>query len=254
MLRFLAPVGLLAAALLYFGGFFSSSYSRDVERPVQEVMASLEGLDVRKEPGSPGTDPSRSGGVLPDFKLEREPGKMTWLVMAGDKVATRMIATLEPIKDGTATRITASVERGDAPDDVTSPAFRSEKITLGLFAAALETQVNKLTMAWGAHCDELMEQLLNGGPAPGSDDRSSLGAAIGSTSRDIMRLGAIDTKLRAAGCDPAQRSENAAPFQINERVGGAPATMDAPIMQDGPPAHDAPRFEPGKPMLDPTVK
>ncbi|WP_254557910.1 hypothetical protein, partial [Salmonella enterica] len=80
-------------------------------------------LDVRNEPGSPGTDPSRSGGVLPDFKLEREPGKMTWLVMAGDKVATRMIATLEPIKDGAATRIKASVERGDAPDDITSPAF-----------------------------------------------------------------------------------------------------------------------------------
>lgn len=253
MLRFLIPVGLLAAAIFYFGGFFNSGYSRDVERPVQEVMASLEGLDVRKEPGSPGTDPSRSGGVLPDFKLEREPGKMTWLVMAGDKVATRMIATLEPIKDGAATRITASVERGDAPDDITSPAFRSEKITLGLFAAALETQVNKLTMAWGPHCDELAEQLLSGGPAPGSDDRSSLGAAIGSTSRDIMRLGAMDTKLRAAGCDPAQRSKDAAPFQINERMGGAPATMDAPVMPDGPPAHDAPRFEPGKPMLDPTV-
>ncbi len=64
----------------------------------------------------------------------------------------------------------------------------------------------------------------------------------------------MDTKLRAAGCDPQQRSKDAAPFQITERVGGAPATMDAPVTQDGPPAPDAPRFEPGKPMLDPTVR
>lgn len=247
MWKLLVPVGLIAAAIIYFSGAFNSGYSRDVERPVADVMATLEGLDVRNEPGSPGTDPSRSGGVLPDFKLEREPGKMTWLVLAGDKVATRMIATLEPIKDGAATRIKASVERGDAPDDITSPAFRSEKITLGLFAAALETQVNKLTMAWGPHCDELAEQLLSGGPAPGSDDRSSLGAAIGSTSRDIMRLGAMDTKMRAAGCDPSQRPAGSAPLQVMP-------SLPEPTMQDGPPAPDAPRFEPGKPMLDPTVR
>lgn len=251
MWKLLLPVGLIAAAIFYFSGAFNSGYSRDVERPVADVMATLEGLDVRNEPGSPGTDPSRSGGVLPDFKLEREPGKMTWLVMAGEKVATRMIATLEPIKDGAATRIKASVERGDAPDDITSPAFRSEKITLGLFAAALETRINKLTLGWGPHCDELAEQLLSGGPAPGSDDRSSLGAAIGSTSRDIMRLGAMDTKLRAVGCDPSQRSKDAAPFQVSQRVGGAPATFDEP---PAAPAPDAPRFEPGKPMLDPTVR
>lgn len=247
MLRLLVPVALLAAAALYFGGFFDSGYSGDVERPVQEVMVSLEGLDVRKEPGSPGTDASRSGGVLPDFKLEREPGKMTWLVMAGDKVATRMIAKLEPIKDGAATRITASVERGDAPEDITSPAFRSEKITLGLFAAALETRINRLTLGWSAKCDQLMAEFMKGG-SPGSDDRTTLGTAIGSTSRDIMRIGAFDTKLRAAGCDPAQRSQGAAFLPASDTL------REAPVIQDGPPSREAPRFEPGKPMLDPTVK
>jgi hypothetical protein len=239
MLKLLVPVGLLVAALLYFGGFLGSGYSRDVERPMPEVMAALETLDVRNEPGSPGTDPSRSGGVTPDFKLEREPGRMTWLVMAGNKVATRMIATLEPIRDGAATRIHASVKRGDAPDDITSPAFRSEKITLALFAGALETQVKKLTLGWNAHCEELMADFMNGGSA-GPDDRSSLGAAIGGTSRDIMRLGAFDTKLRAAGCDPDQRSKNAPPI--------------TPSMRDETPSRDGVRFEPGKPMTDPTVR
>ncbi len=246
MWKLLVPVGLLAAALLYFGGFLSSGYTRDVERPVPDVMAALEGLDVRRQPGSPGTDSTRSGGVTPDFRLEREPGKLTWVVMAGDKVATRMIAMLEPIKDGAATRIHAAVERGDAPEDIVSPAFRSEKITLGLFAAALESQVNRLTLGWSAKCDSLMAEFMNGG-SPGSDDRSTLGAAIGSTSRDIMRISGLDTKLRAAGCDPAQRSQGTSFAPVSDMV------RDAPVMQDGPPPSDAPRFEPGKPMLDPTV-
>lgn len=246
MWKLLVPIGLVAAAIAYGSGAFNAGYSRDVERPVADVMSTLEGLDVRNEPGSPGTDPSRSGGVTPDFKLEREPGKMTWLVMAGDKVATRMIATLEPIKDGAATRIHASVERGDAPEDIVSPAFRSEKITLGLFAAALETRINRLTLGWSAKCDALMAEFMNGG-SPGSDDRTTLGAAIGSTSRDIMRIGAFDTKLRAAGCDPAQRTQGTSFAPVSDMV------RDAPVMQDGPPASDAPRFEPGKPMLDPTV-
>ncbi|WP_313806949.1 hypothetical protein [Sphingobium sp.] len=244
MLRILLPVGLLVPAIIYFGGFLSPGYSRDVERPVADVMNTLEGLDVRKEPGSPGTDPSRSGGVTPNFKLEREPGKMTWMIMAGDKVATRMIATLEPLKDGAATRIRASVERGDAPDDIVSPAFRSEKIILGLFAAALETQINKLTLGWGPQCDKLMEEFVQGGPAR-SDDRSTLGSAIGATAGNIMRIGAFDTKLRSAGCDPAQRPQNA-PMAVSDTMG--PATT-----QDGASRRDEVQFEPGKPMIDPTV-
>ncbi|WP_088181748.1 hypothetical protein [Sphingobium sp. Z007] len=246
MWKLLVPIGLVAAAILYVSGALNAGYSRDVERPVADVMTTFEGLDVRDEPGSPGTDPARSGGVTPDFKLEREPGKMTWLVMAGDKVATRMIATLEPIRDGAATRVHASVERGDAPEDIVSPTFRSEKITLGLFAAALETRINRLTLGWSAKCDALMTEFMNGG-SPGSDDRTTLGTAIGSTSRDIMRIGAFDTKLRAAGCDPAQRTQGTSFAPVSDRV------RDAPVMQDGPPASDAPRFEPGKPMLDPTV-
>lgn len=240
MLRLLLPLGLIAGALLYFGGFLNSGYSRDVERPVQEVMTALEGLDVRKQPGSPGTDPSRSGGVTPDFRLEREPDKMIWMVMAGNKVATRMIATLEPIKDGAATRIHASVERGDAPEDVVSPAFRSEKITLGLFAAALESQVNRLTLGWGAPCDRLLEEFAQGGPAV-ANDRSTLGAAIGATSRDIMSISTFDTRLRSAGCDPVQKPKDG-------------SSMTPHPVPETPSSRDEVRFEPGKPMVNPTVR
>lgn len=48
-------------------------------RPPAEVMAALADLDITAQPGSPGTDPSRSGGVEPVFLLDRQPDRMIWI-------------------------------------------------------------------------------------------------------------------------------------------------------------------------------
>lgn len=45
------------------GGLGGGAYSREVGRPPAEVMDALADLDITAQPGSPGTDPSRSGGV-----------------------------------------------------------------------------------------------------------------------------------------------------------------------------------------------
>ena len=56
-------------APLALGGMWATgmigggAYSRDVDRTPSQVMAALGDLDVREQPGSPGTDPARSGGL-----------------------------------------------------------------------------------------------------------------------------------------------------------------------------------------------
>lgn len=125
---FLAPVALGG---LYMMGGFGGGYERKVERPPAEVMAAVSDLSITDQPGSPGTDPSRSGGVLPTFVLERGADSMTWKVMSGTQVATTMTAHFEPLDGGTRMRVTTSVKRGDAPDDFVSPAFQSNGVTAG---------------------------------------------------------------------------------------------------------------------------
>ena len=93
--------------------------------------------DIRRQHGAPGTDPAASGGVRPVFRHEQTADGVVFTIYSGDKVATRMIAHLEPLDGGRRTRIWAEVERGDAPDEQVSPAFRSTGVTLGLFSAAL---------------------------------------------------------------------------------------------------------------------
>lgn len=62
--------------------------------------------------------------------VSRPPAEM--YVMNGDKVATGMTAQFVPVNGGKAARISTSVDRGHAPDDFVSPAFRSRGLTLAL--------------------------------------------------------------------------------------------------------------------------
>lgn len=231
----LVPVALGGA---WFGGVLGGGYSRDVDRPPAQVMAALADLDIRGQPGAPGTDPSRSGGVRPLFRTERGDNEISFLVMSGDKVATRMIAHLEPLDGGARTRVTAEVRRGDAPDDFVSPAFRSTGTTMGLFAMALEGELNDLTLPAArksqAECQEFERSLLEAN-APGGAEPQNLRQAVGNGARTVMALHAVEAELRRQGC-----STN----------GGGGFQPVSNAMGSGGPAQPGTSFEPGRPMID----
>jgi hypothetical protein len=121
-----------------------------------------------------------------------------------------MTAVLEPVEGGTKTRVTTQVERGDAPDDLVSPAFRSTGLTLGLFSMAVETNLDRLTkprMASAAVCEELIRKFENG-PADQAiagtwvppEKSETLKEGIGETSRIMFKLGQMQQELRRNGC------------------------------------------------------
>jgi hypothetical protein len=195
-------VPLMIGGFYVAGVFGGGGYARDVARPPAEVMEALADLDITAQPGSPGTDASRSGGVQPVFLLEREPDRMIWTVMSGDKVAIRMTAIVKGAKDGS--RVTAFVERGDAPDDLVSPAFRSTGITMGLFGSALDDELGDLTAAAAADpavCEALLARFEMENMALGaSADPNNLGQAIGTTAKIAVKLRAQHDELQSKGC------------------------------------------------------
>jgi len=199
-------LGLLAIALSGCN-WIGNGYSHVVDRPQADVAAALEDLDISAQPGSPGTDPSKSGGVKPDIRLEKGADHMTWWVMAGDKVATVMTATFESLDGGKRTRVTTSVKRGDAPDDVVSPAFRSTGIMSGLFSLAVEGELNKLTdgpRASAEECAKMVEAWRVAGENEMMDrpreDPKNLTQAIANGARTTIKLQAMADALRRAGC------------------------------------------------------
>ena len=149
MLREFGVAAVIVALGAWATGMLGGSYSRTVDRPPAQVAAALADLDIRDAPGAPGTDPAASGGQLPTFSVETAPDHVSYVVMAHGEVAMTMTAWLKPVDGGRRTRVTASVKRGPAPDDYVSPAFRSTGITMGLFAAQLEGEIDKLVFLPG---------------------------------------------------------------------------------------------------------
>lgn len=243
---------LLLAPLALGGWWFSggAGYSREVDRTPAQVMAALADLDVRGEPGAPGTNPSRSGGIPSLFRTERGANEISFVVMSGNQVATRMTARLEPLDGGRRTRVTAVVERGDAPDDFVAPAFRSHGITMGLFTMALEGELNELTLPArksAAECEALTRSLLEANAPVGAGDRpENLRQAFGNGARVIMTLNAVEAELRRQGCDTRGRGGG-------DRFEGARSAMGAappPAAAGAAPPPPGTSFEPGRPMVD----
>jgi hypothetical protein len=177
----------------------SGGIDRTVGASPGDVRSALMDLDIRNAPGAPASDPSRSGGVAPLFQLTQQGDDMVWTVMSGDKVAVRMIAHLEPVAGGAQTRVTAKVERGDAPDDFVAPAFRSKGLTLGLFSMVLEDELDELVRPAGLSADEcrdLAEKLLTANAPPMDQQTGFAGVA-----RTAMTLSAVEGELKARGCD-----------------------------------------------------
>src|SRR3954471_17010417 len=251
ILKSFGGFALMVAGLSYAsGGPSFGGFSREVARPPSEVLDALAGLDITAQPGSPGTDPSRSGGIQPVFLLERGPDRMIWIVMSGDQVAVRMTAIVEPTEGGRHSRVTAEVERGDAPDDLVSPAFRSTGITKALFGMALEGELNKLTapaFVDQARCDSLMADFETGNMAAGFAERpENLQQAVGNTAKIAIRLHALEAELRRNGCPTEQsRDFSQVSDEMSKGSGGRQGSMaDIPV--------EGVSFKPGQPMVDPT--
>jgi hypothetical protein len=206
-------------------------------------MAALADLDIREQPGEPGTDPSRSGGITPLFLLERTPTSMTWKVMSGDKVATSMTAHFQPIDDGARTRVTAQVKRGNAPDDLVPPAFRSEATTLGLFSMSLESELDELTVSAGDpdKCRELIQRFAMAGhpDGPNSDAlrQDNLGDAVGDVASATIRIAAMEAEMKRNGCN------------TNRPAGGMRPVTTSMSESSSRPVEGL-SFQPGKPMVD----
>lgn len=237
MLKVVAGMGAVLGALAYFAQ--DEGYARTVAAPPEAVAAALSDLDVTDAPGSPGSDPMRSGGLPSDFVLTREGSDLVWTVTNGGQVAVRLIAHLEPAPGGK-TRVTLDYERGEAPDDHVAPAFRSRGISLGLFAMVMEDELDRLTTPpgeWTEKCDAIMERFeaegisqFDGAPPP--DD---LKTAIGHTAKTAMRLAALEKELKLKGCPTGFRDD----FRpISNEMG------EAPVPQPGV------SYQPAAPMID----
>jgi hypothetical protein len=231
---------LVGGAIWAMGGF-GGAYSRDVARPPAEVIAAIADLDITGQPGAPGTDPEASGGIAPVFQVEQAGDRVVWTVMSGDKVATRMTAFVQPLDGGKGSRVTVDVERGDAPDDFVSPAFRSEGITMGLFSMALEGELDQLVapvQLSREECQDLELRLLHGSGAGLDGEPATLGQAVGGTAKNVIRLHAVEGELRRRGCDTSGGG-GFEPVSDEMSQGGVPAGSEA----EG-------EHVPGRPTLD----
>jgi hypothetical protein len=231
---FLAPVAL--------GGWYVTSgsgggFSQEVDKSPQQVLAEISDLDIRRQPGAPGTDPAASGGVPSEFRTERTADGITFVVMSGNQVATRMIARLEPLDGGRRTRVTAQVVRGDAPDERVAPAFRSNGVTLGLFSAALRDELGTAGAAPRKsleECRQLEIQLLDSN-SPTDNPMEAI--------RSLHRM---SRELQSQGCNPGEAVRLNGPLaEPSNRMGSAP-----PHAARGVPPASEPSFEPGRPMVD----
>jgi hypothetical protein len=170
--------------------------------------------------------------------------------MSGDQVAVRMIAIVEPAAGGKHSVVSAEVERGDAPDDFVSPAFRSTGIAMGLFSMALEGELNDLTALPAsdqAVCDALMERFEMENMAAGFAERpESLTKAVGNTAKIAIRLHAMEAELRRNGCPTDHRTDFT---EVSDEMSKGEGGREGPIV-DIP--VEGVSFKPGQPMVDPT--
>ena len=173
------------------------------------------------------------------FQLTEQGNDMVWTVMSGNDVAVRMIAHLEPLEGGSKTRVTAEVQRGNAPDDFVAPAFRSTGTTLGLFSLVLEDELDELVRPEGlseAECQALAEKLLAAN-APPVDKQTGFGGVA----RSAMALGAVSQELKRRGCPTGFQGNDFKPVSSELKE-------SSELSSEG----DTPdeRFDPTEPTMD----
>ena len=233
--------GALVGIGLYLHSAFGPDYTRNVGATPAEVRSALQDLDIRDAPGAPASDPSRSGGVEPMFQLSEKGNDMIWTITSGDKVAVRLIAHLEPTDGGQHTRVTAEVERGDAPDDFIAPAFRSTSLTRSLFGMVLDQELDEMFVTQTADsevCQKIMEDFE--GATPNFEEQRGFGGVA----KTALRLNALEGKLKAAGCPTGFGKFE--PVRNELGNGSEPPAVMTEQRRDGV------NFKPGEPMIDPS--
>jgi hypothetical protein len=226
---------------LYLHQAFGPSYSRNVGATPSEVRNALEDLDIRNAPGAPASDPSRSGGVAPTFQLSEAGNDMVWTIMSGNKVAVRLIAHLTPTDGGQHTKVTADVERGDAPDDYVAPAFRSTSLTRSLFGMVLDQELDQMNVTQTADseaCKKIMADFEAGTPPPEQQ------TGFGGVAHTAIRLSALESQLKAAGCPTGGSGNFEQPTAVLTDSGTPPPTTATEERRD------TVSFKPGQPMVD----
>jgi hypothetical protein len=217
--------------------------ARVVDRSPAEVMRALADLDLREQPGSPGTDPARSGGVTPRFVTERGDNRISFVVMSGNRVATRMTAVLEPLDGGRRTRVTTSVERGDAPGALISPAFRSTGVTEILFLGAVNDEIEEMLAPprrSEAFCEALMRRLAEANMGTGVPDQpEGFVESFAGAARDLRRVRGWQAELRRSGCPTSGENQEIRPIRSQMGTDLGPTARP-----------DGTTFEPGQPMMD----
>lgn len=214
----IAALGAAVMGGAYFAGVFDYRYVRIVDRPPAAVTAALLDVDIRRAPGAPATDPSRSGGVDPSFSHEKTKTGIVYTVRSGVQTAIRMFADVEPIDGGKRSKVTTHVERGDAPDDFVAPAFRSTGVANGLFNMVVEAELDELTRIVGdpEKCREMVEQFRMPGPVdPKRPD--TLSGAVGETARAVMQISTMQQEMRRAGCDTGGADGFSPPRQMMQQ-------------------------------------
>jgi hypothetical protein len=133
---------LLGVGGYFAGAFGGAGYSRTVGRLQAQVMRALSDLDVTAQPGAPGSTAEASGGVKPEFRLENRRRSHD---LVCDERQTRRHQNdrdLHADRPRKRSRVVASVERGDAPDDFVPPAFRSKGLTT-MRLSAMEAELRR---------------------------------------------------------------------------------------------------------------
>lgn len=195
-------LGGVSFAGAYSLGGFMPSYSRLVERSPAVVAQALEDLDFAQQPGAPTSDPGRSGGVRGLIRHDRTADGVVWTVMSGDRVAARLYANLSPVEKTGHTRVTTRFERGDAPDDVVTPVFRSKGTGLALFSLAVDAELDELTLPSGdpAKCAQILDRWADRSPSADMMRQDGLKDAMADTASAIAQIGAMEMELRNNGC------------------------------------------------------
>ena len=199
-----APV--VAGGVWVSGAFDGAAYSKDFQRPPEEVEAALSDLDISglSGPGSPFTS-------FPPIRMSRSENAIHWTIMSGNEVAMTMTARLAPLNGGAATRVTGTVERGYLSNPASvAPAVYQPGAMETIFAMALEAEL--ATMSTSQNAASAAQAEHNRRMAQGMMTAAQIAANPDVMRRDIARIAeSIRDVQMAATAPPAMQPTNFRP-------------------------------------------